>query len=115
MALQLSKEYGNISLLVCAYLTLDMEAAVKEIISTITSKGQVTIPVEVRRHLRLREKDKVTFILEEGGAVRLVPPHYPDIASLRGAAGSLKEPLSWQEVQEIAREDHLVSEDGEES
>ncbi len=37
-------------------------------------------------------------------------PHHPDIASLRGAAGSLKKPLSWQEVQDIAREDHLQDE-----
>ncbi len=35
-------------------------------------------------------------------------PHNPDLASLRGAAGSLKEPLPWDEVLEIAREDHLV-------
>jgi hypothetical protein len=32
---------------------------------------------------------------------------YPDIVSLRGAAGSLNEPLSWQKVQEIAQEDRL--------
>ena len=79
----------------------------KEIVSTITSKGQVTIPVEVRRHLGLRRNDKLSFVIESDGVVRLRVPRYPDIASLRGAAGSLGKPMSWQETREIAREDHL--------
>ena len=78
----------------------------REIVSTVTSKGQVTIPAEVRKHLGIKTGDKIAFIVEEAGVVRLSIPHYPDIASLRGAAGSLKKPLSWQEVREIAREDH---------
>lgn len=82
----------------------------KQIISTVTSKGQVTIPAEVRKHLGVKTRDKIMFIVEEAGVVRLSIPHYPDIASLRGAAGSLKKPLSWQEVREIAREDHLQAE-----
>lgn len=79
----------------------------KQIISTVTSKGQVTIPAEVRKHLGVKTRDKIVFTVEEAGVVHLSIPNYPDIASLRGAAGSLKKPLSWQEVQEIAREDHL--------
>lgn len=39
---------------------------------------------------------------------RLAAPRYPDLASLQGAAGSLKEPLPWEEVQRIAREDALA-------
>jgi AbrB family looped-hinge helix DNA binding protein len=80
---------------------------IKEIISTVTSKGQVTIPAEVRKHLGVKVRDKIVFVVEKSGTVRLSTPRYPDIASLRGAAGSLKKPLSWQEVREIAREDHL--------
>ncbi len=79
----------------------------KEIVSTITSKGQVTIPAEVRRHLGVKRNDKVSFVLEPDGVVRLRVPRYPDIASLRGAAGALKKPLSWEETREIAREDRL--------
>jgi len=77
----------------------------KEILSTITSKGQVTIPVEVRKHLNLKRNDKLAFVIDDEGTVRLAAPRYPDVASLRGAAGSLKKPLSWQEMREIARED----------
>ncbi len=79
----------------------------REITATITSKGQVTIPAEVRRHLGIKTHDKITFITDDEGEVRLSTPRYADIASLRGAAGSLPTPLSWQEMRTIAREDHL--------
>ncbi len=41
-----------------------------QLITTVTEKGQVTIPVEVRRRLGIRPKDKISFHLEDG-AVRL--------------------------------------------
>lgn len=82
----------------------------KGFVATVTSKGQVTIPAAVRRHLKLREKDKVIFLFDESGAVRLVASRYPDLASLRGAAGSLAKPRAWQEIEEIAHEDHLRDE-----
>lgn len=34
--------------------------------STLSSKGQVTIPLEVRKKLGLREGDKVEFVSEKG-------------------------------------------------
>jgi antitoxin PrlF len=79
----------------------------KEIISTVTSKGQVTIPAEVRRHLDVTTNAKIAFVLEPDGTVRLKVPRFPDIDSLAGAAGSLPKPLSWQVMRDIAREDHL--------
>jgi antitoxin PrlF len=82
------------------------DTAVLEIISTVTSKGQVTVPVAVRRHLGIGAHDKVAFVLDESGAVRLSVPHYPTIQSLRGIAGSLSRPRSWQEIEEIAQEEH---------
>ncbi len=69
----------------------------KEIISTVTSKGQVTIPAEVRKYLGIKTNDKIAFVIDQKGAVH--------IASLRGAAGSLSKPLSWQQMREIAQED----------
>lgn len=40
--------------------------------TVITRKGQVTIPVSIRRALQLKEGDRVTF-LQEGSEARLVP------------------------------------------
>ncbi len=39
----------------------------KEGFSTITSKGQVTIPVEIRHSLGLKTGDKVAFTVEDSG------------------------------------------------
>jgi antitoxin PrlF len=44
-----------------------MEENVMEI-SRITSKGQITIPVDIRKKLNLKTGDKVVFI-EEGGKI----------------------------------------------
>jgi AbrB family looped-hinge helix DNA binding protein len=79
----------------------------KEIISTITSKGQVTIPAEVRKYLGVTATDKIAFVIDDQGTVRLRVPRYPTVASLSGAAGRLKKPLSWQEIQQIAYEDRI--------
>lgn len=35
-------------------------------LARISSKGQITIPIEVRKKLNLKEGDKVLFIEEEG-------------------------------------------------
>ncbi len=38
----------------------------KPLTSRLTSKGQATIPVEVRRALRLHEGDRVVFEMQKG-------------------------------------------------
>jgi len=80
----------------------------KEIVSTISSKGQVTVPAEVRRHLGIGAHEKVAFVIEDEGSVRLEAPHYPTIATLAGAAGTLEKPLSWAQMRQIAHEDRLA-------
>jgi AbrB family looped-hinge helix DNA binding protein len=40
------------------------------LMSTMTRKGQVTVPSEIRKALGIQEGDKVSFILQDGG-VRL--------------------------------------------
>jgi bifunctional DNA-binding transcriptional regulator/antitoxin component of YhaV-PrlF toxin-antitoxin module len=85
---------------------------VREVLATITSKGQVTIPVEVRRMLKLTAPGKVAFLLDdESGEVNLEAPEYPTVESLRGIFGSLPEPLPWETVLEIAREDGVTGAD----
>ena len=84
----------------------------REIISTISSKGQVTIPAEVRKRLGIKLGDKLSFVIESDGEegdghILIKASRYPDVASLRGAAGSLDEPLPWDEVLAIAREDRV--------
>jgi AbrB family looped-hinge helix DNA binding protein len=59
----------------------------KEFVATVTSRGRVTIPVEVRRHLGLEPGDQVAFTID-GGIVRLQPPRF----TLETVIGSV-EPL----------------------
>ena len=50
--------------------------------STLTSKGQATIPKAVREHLHLSPGDRVKFFLHPDGSVVLLPK--VPISSLRG-------------------------------
>ena len=48
---------------------------------------------------------------EDSGEVQLKAPRYPDVASVVGAARSLKTKLSWEEKRRVAEEDRLAEED----
>lgn len=41
--------------------------------STVTSKGQITIPLEVRQHLGLKPGSRVNFVRTDDGSYELVP------------------------------------------
>ena len=74
----------------------------KEITTTITQRGQVTIPAEVRRVLGVKHRDKVTFTIKDG-EVRLAPASF----SLESAYGSVKpskKPEDFDEVSRTAKE-----------
>lgn len=60
----------------------------KEFISSITGKGQVTIPVDVRRSLGVSPLDKVAFVLTETGTVELRPVRYT-VAALKSVIPAL--------------------------
>jgi len=79
----------------------------REFVSTIASKGRVTIPAEIRNHLGIKTHNKIAFVINEDGNVQLKVPRYPDIDSLVGVARSLSEPLSWKEMRRIAYEDRF--------
>jgi len=77
----------------------------RQIPSTISSKGQVTIPAEVRRLLGVGTNDKVAFQITDQGDVLLTVPQYRSIADLAGAAGKLSHPLTDQEMKDIIAEE----------
>lgn len=60
----------------------------RELISTITGKGQVTIPKTIRRQLGVERSDKVAFILHDSGLIELRPARYT-LESLRGIIPAL--------------------------
>lgn len=81
--------------------------ASQTLLSTITTKGQLTIPVAIRRRLGLRDRDQVAFVIDESGRIELQVPKYPTVASLVGTVPPLAQPMSWQRMREIIREERL--------
>ena len=47
----------------------------KQIVTTMTQRGQVTVPAEVRRKLGLKARDKVAFKIDDNG-VHIEPAKY---------------------------------------
>lgn len=56
--------------------------------STLTSKGQVTLPKEVRDHLHVAPGDRVDFLIDESGIVTVRPAR----SRLAGFGGMLHRP-----------------------
>lgn len=66
-------------------------------LSTVTSKGQVTIPKEIRDLLHIRTNDKVDFVLD-GEKVVMVP-----VKTLLDLRGAIRATGKGDFVQERAR------------
>jgi len=76
-----------------------------ELVSTLTQKGQVTIPAPIRRLLGLKPRSKVAFLQKKDG-VHIAVPRYT-IATIKGAVPALSKQYSEKEIRKIAIESHL--------
>ena len=56
--------------------------------TTVTSKGQVTIPVQIREHLGIKPKDRVRFAIGTDGLVTVEPTR----SHVRANFGAVKIP-----------------------
>lgn len=65
--------------------------------ATLTGKGQITIPIEVRRALRLDAGDRVEFVEVEQGRFEIVPATR-SVAALKGMFGKPKRTVSIDEM-----------------
>ncbi len=72
--------------------------------ATLTTKGQVTIPKEVREHLGVDTGDRLSFVVQEDGTVLVKPitHHVRELGGLLQRPG--QRPVSITEMEEgIAR------------
>ena len=70
--------------------------------STLTSKGQTTIPGEIRKALRLKAGDKLEYVAEGDHAIIRV---HPGTRSLKGVLASKKgKGMSFARIREAAAE-----------
>jgi AbrB family looped-hinge helix DNA binding protein len=84
-----------------------MGAEMREFFVKLTSNGQVTVPIEVRRHLGLYPGDRICIAVGEDGYAQLRPAPLPTIESIR-AAGSVPQQLGWDELLDHTHEDWMV-------
>jgi AbrB family looped-hinge helix DNA binding protein len=71
--------------------------------ATVTSKGQVTLPKEVRERLRVSEGCKVRFTLEDGGRI-VVTKSGPRLSELFGILGKPPRSLTLEEMDEVIQQ-----------
>ena len=70
--------------------------------STVTSKGQTTIPEKIRKALRIKPCDRLEYQVEGDRATIRV---HPGLRSLKGALASNKgKGMSFAEIREAAAE-----------
>jgi antitoxin PrlF len=76
----------------------------KEYVSSVSPKGQITIPIEIRKRLGVEPRDKVVFLVE-GDEVKIVPITSSLEAGFQ-AFPALERPLSTEDMAAIAWEEH---------
>lgn len=68
--------------------------------STVTSKGQTTIPGEIRKALRIKPGDRLEYVVDGDHATIRV---HPGTRSLRGVLASKKgKGMSFSQIREAA-------------
>ena len=75
----------------------------QEHLGTVTQKGQVTLPLAIRRLLDVKPRDRVVFRVTDGH-VELLPAHI----TLEAAYGAVKpsaRPENWKTASHRAREE----------
>ena len=66
--------------------------------ASLTSKGQITIPIEVREELGLKAGDRIDFVKSEGKF--FIQPKKGSIMNLRGIFKWTGKPVSVEEMNE---------------
>jgi AbrB family looped-hinge helix DNA binding protein len=71
--------------------------------ATVTAKGQVTLPVEVRRRLGLKPGSKLEFVVIDGDRLEAIPVS-DTVSSLKGMVPKPRRALSLADMDKaIAR------------
>jgi antitoxin PrlF len=75
--------------------------------SALTSKGQATIPMAIRKRLHLKPGDRVKFFLHPDGSVVLLPKL--PVSALRGIVKAPKRPVTVEQMNEAVAEGAVAS------
>ncbi|WP_080425049.1 AbrB/MazE/SpoVT family DNA-binding domain-containing protein [Burkholderia ubonensis] len=72
--------------------------------ATVTSKGQVTIPVDVRTRLGLSTGDRIDFVLNEQTGRYEVIPATCSVTELKGIIRKPAKPVSIEDMNAVIAE-----------
>jgi len=86
-------------------LVSGVERGMKEIVADVGREGEVILPAEVRAHLGLEPRGRITIIITDEGTVHLRAAASVIVEAARGETGAPEPPLTWERIEEIARED----------
>lgn len=84
----------------------------------ITSQGQVTVPIEIRRHLGLTNGAGVSFVIDENGAVWIEPTRFTlesvfgSVPAIDGMSDDFDEEIEQAWSDEIDRKMRARQDDG---
>ncbi|MBI3927761.1 MAG: type II toxin-antitoxin system PrlF family antitoxin [Armatimonadetes bacterium] len=67
--------------------------------ATLTSKGQITLPVAIRKHLQVKPGDRVCFLIDDDGRVT-VWPVTASVTSLKGIIPRPPQPVSLDDMEQ---------------
>lgn len=71
--------------------------------ATVTSKGQITVPVAVRSRMGIRTGDRVEFVLNQNGHFEMIPAKI-SIQALKGIVSKPEKPVTIEEMNEAIAE-----------
>ena len=66
--------------------------------TTLTSKGQLTVPKSIRERLEIKAGDKLEFFIHDNGMVELVPIT-SSITKLKGMVPKPEKPVSLADME----------------
>jgi antitoxin PrlF len=67
--------------------------------ATLTSKGQITLPLEVRETLGLKAGSRVSFVRTPDGSYELIPAT-GSVRALRGLLSAERAPVSLEQMEQ---------------
>ena len=70
--------------------------------ATLTSKGQITLPKALRDALQLATGDRIAFVVDDEGVVRLIPKRQ-SIRQLKGTLAPPAVPVSLDDMDRAIR------------
>lgn len=76
----------------------------EEFVSSVSPKGQITIPMKLRRRWGIKAKDKVALLVE-GDQVRLQPAKFT-LETVYGSVTPRTPSTDFRKISHIARDEH---------